>query len=213
MRILLDDKLSGYGENDLLRDLDLLPAWRREQALRFKHFEGKRNCARAFLLLWECLKDKVDLERPQDFPEFVYNEHGKPSLDPSLLISNFSLLTFNFSLSHCKEAVVCITDNQPCGIDVESVGRYSESVARYAMNDEELNAIEAAANPARAFVRLWTQKEALLKAVGTGIQDNMRDIFAQYPDAVITTHDEPEKPYIMSFCTAPSPLPLGGVPL
>ena len=123
MRIILDDKLSGYGENDLLRDLDLLPAWRREQALRFKHFEGKRNCTRAFLLLWEYLKDKVDLERPQDFPEFVYNEHGKPSLDPSLLISNFSLLTFNFSLSHCKEAVVCITDNQSCGIDVESVGR------------------------------------------------------------------------------------------
>ena len=92
---------------------------------------------------------------------------------------------------------------------MESVGRYSESVARYAMNDEELNAIEAAANPARAFVRLWTQKEALLKALGTGIQDNMHDIFAQYPDAVITTHDEPGKPYIMSFCTAPSPLPLG----
>ena len=200
MRIILDDKLSGYGEEDLLHDLDLLPAWRREQALRFKHFEGKRNCTRAFLLLWECLKDKVDLERPQDFPEFVYNEHGKPALPASLFTLHSSLFTLHFSLSHCKEAVVCITDNQPCGIDVESVGRYSESVARYAMNDEEMAAIEAAADPARTFVRLWTQKEALLKALGTGIQDNMRDIFAQYPDAVITTHDEPEKPYILSFC-------------
>ena len=93
-------------------------------------------------------------------------------------------------------------DNHPCGIDVERVGRYRASVARYAMNEEELAAINASPDPSRAFVRLWTQKEALLKAVGTGIQDNMRDIFGQYPDAVITTHDKPEKDYILSFCTA-----------
>lgn len=202
MHILIDDKLSGYGEEELRRDLALLPAWRREQALRFRHFEGQRNCARAFLLLWECLKDHVDLERPQDFPEFVCNEHGKPALPASLFTLHSSIFTLHFSLSHCKEAVACIVDNHPCGIDVESVGRYRESVARYAMNDEELAAINASPDPSRAFVRLWTQKEALLKAVGTGIQDNMRDIFGQYPDAVITTHDKPEKDYILSFCTA-----------
>ena len=202
MHILIDDKLSGYGEEELRRDLALLPAWRREQALRFRHFEGQRNCARAFLLLWECLKDHVDLERPQDFPEFVRNEHGKPALPASLFTLHSSIFTLHFSLSHCKEAVACIVDNHPCGIDVESVGRYRESVARYAMNDGELAAINASPDPSRAFVRLWTQKEALLKAVGTGIQDNMRDIFGQYPDAVITTHDEPEKDYILSFCTA-----------
>ena len=183
MHILIDDKLSGYGEEELRRDLALLPAWRREQALRFRHFEGQRNCARAFLLLWECLKDHVDLERPQDFPEFVCNEHGKPALPASLFPLRSSLFTFHFSLSHCKEAVACIVDNHP-------------------MNDEELAAINASPDPSRAFVRLWTQKEALLKAVGTGIQDNMRDIFGQYPDAVITTHDKPEKDYILSFCTA-----------
>lgn len=195
MQILIKENLPSYGEDELRRDLTLLPAWRREQALRYKHFEGQRNCVRAFLALWECVKDRTILDRPQDMPEFLYNEHGKPSL-PKYVFDT----PLHFSLSHCREAVAAYVDDEPCGVDIESVGRYSESVARHSMNDDEFREIQSANDPSRRFVGIWTRKEALLKALGTGIQDNMRDIFARHPEVKVMTVDHPDKHYIMSHC-------------
>ena len=129
MQILIDDNFAGFTEEKLLRDIALLPDWRREQAMRFKHLEGRRNCTRALLLLAECLGVNA-----ADIPPFQYNEHDKPSL-------NSKLSTLNFNLSHCHEAVACMVSDVPCGIDVESVGRYSDSVARYSMDGEQMQQI------------------------------------------------------------------------
>ncbi len=191
MQILIDDNFAGFTEEKLLRDIALLPDWRREQAMRFKHLEGRRNCTRALLLLAECLGVNA-----ADIPPFQYNEHDKPSL-------NSKLSTLNFSLSHCHEAVACMVSDVPCGIDVESVGRYSDSVARYSMDGEQMLQILGSGNPALAFIRLWTQKEAYLKALGTGIQDNMRDIPSSLLRRLTHTEVHTDKGYVLSWCELP----------
>ncbi len=192
MQILIDDNFAGFTEEMLLRDLRLLPSWRREQAMRFKHFEGRRNCTRALLLLAECLGVPA-----ADIPPFQYNEHGKPSM------VQCSMFNVQFSISHCHEAVACMVSNVLCGIDVESVGRYRESVARYSMDAEQMQHISASDDPALAFIRLWTQKEALLKAVGTGIQDNMRDIPSSVLQRYTRTEVHADKGYVLSWCELP----------
>ena len=150
---------------DLESSLREVSEQRREQALRFKHEQGRRLCVLAYLLLKQGLREEYGI---MDNPVFEYNEHGKPSIvgHPEIF----------FNLSHCKEAVACAISDQPVGIDVESVRSYKERLASYTMNDEEVRDIETSEQPDTTFIRLWTMKEATMKLVGTGISKDMKSV-------------------------------------
>lgn len=147
--------------------LPLLSSQRREQCLKFKHEQGRRACVAAYLLLCEGLRQQYGITEP---PVFEYGEHGKPSI--------VGHRDIHFNMSHCREAALCAVSDKPVGVDVESIGRYKETLARYTMNDDELALIQQADRPEVAFIRLWTQKEALLKLAGTGITDSLRTVLA-----------------------------------
>ena len=138
---------------------------RREQALKFKHEQGQRLCVLAYLLLKQALREGYGIT---ENPVFEYNEHGKPSIvgHPEIF----------FNLSHCKEAAICVVSDQPVGVDVEGIREYKESLVNYTMNDEEIAQIKTAENPAAAFIRLWTMKEATTKLIGTGISNDMKTV-------------------------------------
>lgn len=89
--------------------------------------------------------------------EFRYNEHGKPYLEGGPY----------FSISHCKEGIAVAVDDQPIGIDIESIRHTDEELIKRTMNEEEQEEIRKSGD--RAFTRLWTQKEAVVKAQGVGI--------------------------------------------
>ena len=148
---------------DLPSALEEISEQRREQALKFKFEQGQRLCVLAYQLLKQGLREEYGIT---ENPVFEYNEHDKPSIvgHPEI----------HFNLSHCKEAAACIVSDQPVGIEVESIRVYKEGLAHYAMNDEEVRQIEDSDNPAAAFIRLWTMKEATLKLVGTGISDDLK---------------------------------------
>ena len=88
-----------------------------------------------------------------------YNEQGKPFLPDGPF----------FSISHCKAGIAVAVDEQPIGIDIESIRHADEDLIERTMNEEEQRMIRSAAQPDRMFTRLWTQKEAVVKAEGTGI--------------------------------------------
>ena len=150
---------------DLSKALNEISEQRREQALKFKFEQGQRLCVLAYQLLKEGLHKEYGIT---ENPIFEYNEHGKPSIvgHPEIY----------FNLSHCKEAVVCVISNHPIGIDVESIREFKDSLVNYTMNDDEVREIEASENPASAFIRLWTMKEATMKLVGTGISNDMKTV-------------------------------------
>jgi len=150
---------------DFSAALEEVSAQRREQALKFKHELGRRLCVLAYQLLKQALREEYGIT---ENPVFEYNEHGKPSIvgHPELF----------FNLSHCKEAAACVVSDRLVGIDVESIREYKEPLVRYTMNDAEIREIESAENPASAFIRLWTMKEATMKCIGTGISNDMKSI-------------------------------------
>lgn len=191
--------------NDRLFDFDLdtalaeLSEQRREQALRYRHELGRRTCAAAYLLLCEGLEKECGIVEK---PIFEYGEHGKPSL--------VGRPDIHFSLSHCREAAICVVSDRPVGVDVESVHRYNERLARYTMNDEEMAEILAAESPDLAFTRLWTQKEALLKCTGEGIGNDLKDVLKNYKKSPsplgegngvrLSTTESPDGRYVYSVC-------------
>ena len=165
MRVLVSE---GIWDFDLEAALNEISEQRREQALKFRHEQGQRLCVLAYQLLKQGLREEYGIT---ENPVFEYNEHGKPSIvgHPEIF----------FNLSHCKEAAVCAISDQPVGIDVESIREYRESLVNYTMNEEEIQEIKSAANPAAAFIRLWTMKEAAMKLIGTGISNDMKTVLCR----------------------------------
>ncbi len=177
--ILIDDQIQDYPPEQIAQWIDELPEWRRKQALAFKHDSGRRQSLLAYRLLCQGLREEYGIMEP---PTFLYGEHGKPYI---------ILTPPHFSLSHCREAVACAIADKPCGIDIECTNRrITDSLIRYSMNEGEQTLIRKSDDPQRTFFRLWTQKEALLKKLGTGINNTMRNILSDQPHTIETRENE-----------------------
>ena len=149
MEILIFDDMTQATEAEVQRLLPLVSSQRREQALRYKHMFGQFCCLKSWLMLFE----HVEMSRYRDV-EWRYNEHGKPYIENGPY----------FSISHCKEGIAVAIDDQPIGIDIETVRHADEDLIARTMNETERVGMDD-----RKFTRLWTQKEAVVKAQGTGI--------------------------------------------
>lgn len=180
--LYLNDDIAHF---DFEAALPLLSEQRREQALKFKHEQGRKTCAAAYLLLCEGLRKEYGITEK---PVFEYGEHGKPSIigHPDI----------HFNLSHCREAAVCVVSDRPVGVDIESIRSYKDSLVRYTMNEDEIAQITQSLHPEEAFTRLWTMKEAVLKLSGEGLRNDMKSVLTGRER--IETHIYKEKNFIYS---------------
>ena len=97
---------------------------------------------------------------------FSANDFGKPRLAGDGQI--------HFNLSHCEErAVLAISDTAEVGIDLERERPIEHiDLAKRYFHPNEVTAITASPDEAeqrRAFFLVWTLKEAVVKALGTGL--------------------------------------------
>jgi len=119
--------------------------------------------ARARALLTRLLTQYADLDAA---PEIARTERGKPFAP--------ALAQIDFNLSHARDHVlIAVARGQPLGVDLERVDRRIEieDLARRYGSTSEADALDALPEVSRpvAFLRLWTCKEAVLKALGEGI--------------------------------------------
>ncbi len=111
--------------------------------------------------------------------KLVRGEHGKPALAHSA--AHHGLY---FNLSHGGDAWLCgVSSAYDIGVDVETRTRVpnAERLATRILSSEErlaLSRLESSDPTIRdaAFLRCWTRKEAVLKAVGSGFSWAARDI-------------------------------------
>ena len=165
MKLYINDELNLISEREVDEIISNMPDQRREQALRFTHLQGRKECAVAYMLLCRGLREMYGVE---DKPIFRYGVHGKP-----VIVGHEDI---HFNISHCKRAVVCVISDEEVGVDVECTDRGNENLIRYTMNDEEQRLISSAPDSNVEFIRLWTMKEALLKYTGHGITDDMKTV-------------------------------------
>jgi 4'-phosphopantetheinyl transferase len=114
--------------------------------------------------------------RPSDV-KFLYENLGKPFLDKR---DNPDELAFNFSNSR-DLGLLAVTGRCPhLGVDLEYVRwpRDLTGLAERFFDAGETEMLLAApmAEQQQAFFRLWTRKEAFLKAVGKGLTFPLKDV-------------------------------------
>ena len=167
---------------DIAASLTLLSPQRRDHVLAIKSDAQRRQSIAAYLLLCELLQIP--------HPEFALTPHGKPYITGS---------NTHFSLSHCAGAAAAVIATTPVGIDIEpATRRISDALVRHTMNDDEIARIQTAEDPAKAFITLWTKKEALLKMTGEGLQAGLRDALQNHPQTTFTTIEK--QGFICTIC-------------
>lgn len=123
--------------------------------------DKKRQHSHAHALLRECLRYR-DIAYTEDTPT-VRGDLGKPSLAEHPEV--------HYNLSHANGIAACIVSDRECGIDCEQVREYRPNVLKRAFSERERQLIEDTPPEQRdlMFFRLWTLKEAYVKAIGVGI--------------------------------------------
>jgi 4'-phosphopantetheinyl transferase len=83
--------------------------------------------------------------------------------------------TVYFNVSHSGEYALIALGDRQVGVDVERVDREFDSseITPRIFNPAELEALDRASDPKKQFFTFWTRKEAVLKATGKGIDDDV----------------------------------------
>ncbi len=165
MKIYIINGIDAFDESFVETCLSFFPKWRCDKMLNYKFLKGRIQCAVAYLLLIYALREEGIFV---DMPEFSYGEHGKPFL------KNYP--DWHFNISHCKNAVCCVLSRENVGIDIEEIKEYKESLATYICNDKELLSLHNSDNQEDDFYKLWTEKEAVFKMLGSGITNEIKEV-------------------------------------
>jgi 4'-phosphopantetheinyl transferase len=93
--------------------------------------------------------------------EFYTNDYGKPFLK--------GRDAFQFNLSHSGIWVVGAVDNQPIGIDVETIQPIDLDISANYFSPDEHQDLMAQEDKFAYFFTLWSLKESYIKIVGKGL--------------------------------------------
>jgi 4'-phosphopantetheinyl transferase len=108
--------------------------------------------------------------------KFDYGPNGKPAL------SEFARSHgVHFNLAHSEDLLlVAVTLTWEIGVDVERIRPFAdaEGIARRFFSQREWEGLRSLTDAQKppAFFRLWTRKEAWLKATGDGISDSLGQV-------------------------------------
>lgn len=135
-----------------------------KNAERRNRFIAIRACLNAFLSHFTGMKTSNHI--------FVKCESGKPFLK----LPESSL---QFNLSHSGDFFLMAVSINPVGVDLENKDRkipeLKDIITRY-YTFEEQAAVKSSAYPEESFLKIWTMKEAVVKALGTGIHENLKTL-------------------------------------
>ncbi len=162
-KVRLYTAVTGAADPHVLAALRLhLNAEERERADKIRQPGAAFDFAAAHALLRHALRS--DYANPA--PEFELGAFGKPRLLAGGL---------RFSITHTRGLVACaICQIGDIGVDAEPAGPVADAllIARnhFAQAEQELLAAAPTGTQNRDFLKIWTLKEAVIKATGLGLQ-------------------------------------------
>jgi 4'-phosphopantetheinyl transferase len=174
-------RTEGLADPDVAPWLNLLNAQERARAGRYV-FGQHRNTYIAAHALTRVVLSRLDPATPAAAWRFEAGPHGKPR---AWVDGRPGALTFN--LSHTDGLVGLATLRSPgceLGFDVERIDRkVTLAVADRFFRPEETAWLQSLPEPGRpeGFLRLWTLKEAFIKATGEGLARDLASFWFTLP--------------------------------
>jgi phosphopantetheinyl transferase len=106
---------------------------------------------------------------------FTRDEAGRPCLR----VTQDAMARTDYNVTHTGGTVaVGVVEGERIGLDLERRRPLARDRWRRAFSRSEWAAIEADDDPSTALLRLWTRKEALLKAIGLGLCWPLPDVLS-----------------------------------
>lgn len=141
-----------------------------ERAARFRFEPDRERYILGHGMLREVLGRHVDADPAM--LRFARGPYGKPIIQGS---------DVHFNFSDTKDAVLVGTSTvAELGVDLETMHRQvdHDAVADHYFTPKEIDALNRAAGSERKrrFLELWTRKEAVLKACGIGLMDDLKEL-------------------------------------
>lgn len=143
----------------------------RQRAARFVFDGDRRRFIAARARLRQLLGERLGVAPAS--VELVYGAHGKPAL------ARRQARDLRFNVSHSGDvAVYAFAEGAEIGTDVEAVRELddADALAARCFSPGEYQAYRA-----RGFFYCWTRKEAYLKALGLGLQQDLQGVDTSQP--------------------------------
>jgi 4'-phosphopantetheinyl transferase len=161
----------------------------RDQASRFKFPIHRLRYIAAHHQLRHILSFCIGI--PANEITFGYSEHRKPH------ITNTVATQYQFNISHSdNRAVYAIGLNYPLGIDIEKVrNKCNMDIADRFFSETERDALSKLNGKEleRSFYRVWSRKEAIIKATGKGLSQQLSSFsvaVTDVPETIIVDNQE-----------------------
>lgn len=138
--------------------LNQLPKPMQDKALQFRIWEDRTNSILGKIMLKQCASEYYHI--PNILNQITYNPFQRPEVNGP----------FSFSISHSGNIVVCaMSETYQLGIDIEQLAAIDFDPFQDYMSAKEWMQIKIAKDPNREFLKIWTQKESVIKADGRGL--------------------------------------------
>jgi 4'-phosphopantetheinyl transferase len=142
--------------------LKFLPYEMINEINRFRNHSDRRLKLYGKLMIRKYYEDKnIEFK----WCEYHLSSRGKPYYNNSI----------KFNISHSEDYVTVAFSDMEIGNDIEKVTDFDITAVASYLHPLETKYIENASSSENAFFKVWTRKEAYLKAIGKGIIDGLNN--------------------------------------
>lgn len=152
-------------------DVSYLSESEKALAIRF-HFESDRN---RFVVGRQAIRFLLSKYLSVNPAEIVIT--GEKGQKPVISSPAFPI---HFNISHSRDLVLIAIGGKQLGVDLEKIDPTFDYTALLEehFSEAERKFIAVAQDPLKTFYFIWTRKEALTKAWGTGLLENLKEVSA-----------------------------------
>lgn len=153
-------KIGKYSRKRLEKLYNKMPQSRKDRVDSVDNDIYKEFLIVEFFVVTKKLKSKQN-------EDFLYNDMGKPYFKDSKI---------KFNISHSENLLIIVFSKNDIGVDLQHDLPFDESFAKNICNDKELEIISTCKNKNKIFTLFWTQKESVVKLLGTTLYVDIKYI-------------------------------------